>query len=207
MEVPRRYRLLLADDHAVFRSGLKSLLHEEPDFEVVAEAATGAEVVPLVKEHHPDLVVLDVQMPGLNGPEVVRQLRGMGQDVRVIGLSAFDDVAYVERFARYGATGYVTKSRPPHVILDALREAAQGQPVWLVRQPLTSPLYRLTERERELLVLLAQGLSNEEMAARMDVSESTIRNTLTAVYQTLDVPTARAAIAWAWKHKLVEQPA
>ena len=201
-----RYRLLLADDHAVFRSGLKSLLHEEPDFEVVAETASGAEVLGLVQEHRPDLVVLDVQMPGLSGPDVVRQLRSAAQDVRVIGLSAFDDAAYVERFARCGATGYVTKSRPPHVIVEALREAAQGEPVWLVRQPLTSPLYRLTEREREVLVLLAQGKPNEEISTLLRVSDSSIRNTLTIVYQKIDVPHARAAIAWAWKNKLVEDP-
>ncbi len=123
--------------------------------------------------------------------------------MRVLGLSAFDDAAYVERFARFGATGYVTKSRPPHIIVNAIREAAQGEPVWLVRQPLTSPLYRLTERERELLVLLGQGLSNEEMGRVLGISESTVRNTLTVIYQKIEVPHARAAVAWAWKHRLL----
>ena len=197
------YRLLLADDHAVFRAGLRGYLDDQPDFEVVAEAARGDEVLTLVRQHRPDLLVLDVQMPGLSGTAVVRALREGGFDTHVLVLSAFEDPAYVEAFARLGATGFVTKSRPPASIVEALREAARGEPVWLVRQPVTSPVFALTARERELLVLLARGLSNEEMAARLNVSDSTVRNGLTTVYHKLGVTGARGAIAWAWRNRLV----
>lgn len=198
------YRVLLADDHAVFREGLKALLHEEPDFIVVAEVADGTHVAKAVERTKPDLVVLDVQLPGLSGPEVACQLRSLGHTACIVGLSAFADAAYVERFARCGATGYIMKTRPPSVIVESLREAARGNQVWLVRQPVASPLAELTEKERGMLVELANGYSNDEIAARLHLSSSTVRNTLTSIYEKIGVPSARAAVAWAWRHKLVD---
>ncbi len=197
------YRILLADDHAVFRAGLRRLLEDQPDLEVVGEAATGLQAVAMARRDKPDVLVLDVQMPEMPGPEVVFALRRSEPAVRIMGLSAYEDPAYVERFVRGGASGYVTKDRPPAMIVQAVRQVAEGMPVWLVRQPLMSPLYILTEREREVLGLLGAGLSNDEIAHALHVSESTVRNTLTTVYEKIGVAHARAAVAWAWRHHLV----
>jgi DNA-binding NarL/FixJ family response regulator len=203
--MPSPFRILLADDHAVFREGLRRLIEEDAALSVVGEAANGEEALALAAELLPDVLVLDVQMPGMPGPEVARLIRDRGLSARVLGLSAHDDPAYVERFLNGGALGYVTKDRPPSLIVEAVRQVAQGMPIWLVRHPLTSPLHEMTERERDILRLLGSGLANEDIAVRLTVAESTVRNALTLIYDKIGVTTAREAVAWAWRHNLVDE--
>lgn len=198
------YRIVLADDHAVFRGGLRRLIEEDPTLHVVGEASNGEEALEVAERLLPDVLVLDIQMPGISGPEVVTAIRERGIATRILGLSAHDDPAYVERFLHGGALGYVTKDRPPALIVEAVRQVAQGMPIWLVRHPLESPLKEMSERERDVLRLLGKGLANEKIAEHLSVSESTVRNALTSIYGKLDVTTSREAIAWAWRHNLVD---
>ncbi len=195
------HRILLADDHAVFRAGLRKLIADDSAFEVVGEASSGPEVLSMVERLQPDVLVLDMHMPPMNGAEVVRRLNERGMRPRILVLSAFDDAPYVESMTELGVDGYVTKSRPPAMILLALHEVAEGRTSWLVQA--SGPHVRLTARERDILGHLARGHSNEEIAAALDISEATVRNTLTVVYQKIDVTNARAAVAWAWANRLV----
>ncbi|MCA0269865.1 MAG: response regulator transcription factor [Bacteroidetes bacterium] len=197
-------RLVLADDHALFRSGLRSLLERTRTLAVVAEASSGREALEAVAKHDPDGLVLDVHMKDMLGTAVMQQLREQDVRVRVLVLSAHADVPYVEQMARAGANGYVTKDRSPLDIAEAVRRVVQGEEVWLVPQPLASPLLVLHERERRVLVLLAQGLSNDAIAAEAGMAENTVRNHLTAIYEKLGVEGAREAIAWAWRNRVME---
>lgn len=197
-------RLVLADDHAVFRKGLRDLLEADGALAVVAEASTGHEALDAVARHAPDGLVLDIHMKDMMGTAVMQRLHERGAAVRVLVLSAHADVPYVEQMARAGAHGYVTKDRPPLVIANAARRVVQGEEVWLVPQPLASPLLALHERERRVLALLAQGLANDAIAAEAGMAENTVRNHLTAIYQKLGVDGAREAIAWAWRNRVVE---
>ncbi len=198
------YRIVLADDHAVFRGGLRQLVEEDTTLQVVGEASNGQEALDLAERLLPDVLVLDIQMPGMSGPEVVTAVRERGLTTRILGLSAHDDPAYVERFLHGGALGFVTKDRPPALIVEAVRQVAQGMPIWLVRHPLESPLHALTERERDVLRLLGNGLTNDKIADQLSVAVSTVRNTLTSVYEKVGVATSREAIAWAWRNNLVD---
>ncbi|MBE2186373.1 MAG: response regulator transcription factor [Rhodothermales bacterium] len=197
-------RLVLADDHALFRSGLRSLLERTRTLAVVAEASSGREALEAVAQHAPDGLVLDVHMKDMLGTAVMQQLREQDVRVRVLVLSAHADVPYVEQMARAGANGYVTKDRSPLDIAEAVRRVVQGEEVWLVPQPLASPLLALHERERRVLVLLAQGLSNDAIAAEAGMAENTVRNYLTVIYEKLGVEGAREAIAWAWRNRVME---
>lgn len=197
-------RLVLADDHAIFRAGLRDLLMHDGTLAVVAEASSGREALNAVAQHAPDGLILDVHMKDMLGTEVMQQLRDSGSAVRVLVLSAHDDVPYVEQMARAGANGYVTKNHAPPDIAQAARRVALGEEVWLVPQPLASPLLMLVERERRVLKLLAQGLSNEAIADALGMAPNTVRNHLTAIYEKLGVENAREAIAWAWRNRVVE---
>jgi DNA-binding NarL/FixJ family response regulator len=198
------YRIVLADDHAVFRGGLRRLIEEDPALEVVGEASDGEEAIDVAEALLPDVLVLDVQMPRMAGPEVVQVIRERAPGTRVLGLSAHDDPTYVERFLNGGALGYVTKDRPPSLIVEAVRQVAQGMPIWLVRHPLHSPLQVLTSRERDILRLLGSGISNDAIGEELSMAEATVRNTLTSIYAKIGVENVREAIAWAWRHNLVD---
>lgn len=171
---------------------------------MVTEASSGREALEAVAKHDPDGLVLDVHMKDMLGTAVMQQLREQDVRVRVLVLSAHADVPYVEQMARAGANGYVTKDRSPLDIAEAVRRVVQGEEVWLVPQPLASPLLVLHERERRVLVLLAQGLSNDAIAAEAGMAENTVRNHLTAIYEKLGVEGAREAIAWAWRNRVME---
>lgn len=194
-----RARLLIADDHEIFRSGLRQALADDPEIEVVGEASTGTHAVELCERLRPDVLVLDMQMPGLTGIQVVEALQERGLMPRTLVLSAFEDPPYVEAMQRLGVSGYIAKSRPPAMIQMAIRTVADGGTMWVV----AAPANPLTERERDVLVHLARGLQNDQIAAALHVGEGTVRNTLTQIYQKLGVDNARAAVAWAWAHRLL----
>ncbi len=187
-------RILIADDHEIFRAGLRHAINDLPGFAVVGEAASGAEAIAQCERLSPDLLVLDVQMPPMTGMQVVEALHARGLYPRVLVLSAFEMPPYVEAMQRLGVRGYVPKSRPPSMIQTAIQVVAQGGSTWFV----TPPSNPLTDREREVIVQLALGLSNEDIARALRISEATVRNMLTQIYQKIDVTNARAAVAWAW---------
>lgn len=160
-------RVALADDHPIVRSGFHHLLEQAPDISVVGEASTGVDALRMVDELTPDVLVLDIEMPGLNGVEVARRLQEAGAPVRVLMLSVHDDEQYIRALLRSGAAGYLTKDEAPGGIVEAVRGVARGDEGWFSRgvtaklmreqQAPTAGLSSLSEREQQVLRLLARG--------------------------------------------------
>jgi DNA-binding NarL/FixJ family response regulator len=210
-------RIVLTDDHPVVRSGIRNLLEKVPDIVVIGEASDGAEALRLAAELAPDVLLLDMEMPGQSGVEVARQLRTDGSPVRVLALSAYDDEQYIVGLLASGAAGYLTKEEALETIVEAVRGVARGEEGWLSRRaaaqmaawtrkgpPHTSGL---TDRELEVLRLVARGWTNEHVAEALSISERTIRFHLTNVYDKLGVSSRGEAIAWAVREGLEEQGA
>jgi DNA-binding NarL/FixJ family response regulator len=183
-------KILLADDHEMMRDGLKAVLAREADLVVVGEAADGRAAVELCGRLHPDLVVMDISMPGLNGMEATRQLQAQGSRARVLALSMNVDRRYVEAMFAAGAWGYLLKSSAADELIRALRVIASGKKYVSSAVAGTVidgmgpggkgvrliPAQELTPREREVLQLLAEGLASKEIAARLEVAVSTIES-------------------------------
>lgn len=200
------YRVLLADDHPLFRAGLRAQLSALPELEVIAEAADGDEAIRLCAQQNPDVLVLDMSMPGISGPEVAAEVLQLPSPPRVLALSAYDDASYVHALLEAGASGYVTKDQHPLLIRDAVLAVASGNGRWFVSLPQRPDrLSPLTPREHDVLRLLSRGLTNDSIAEQLFVSESTVRNHLTAIYSKLGLSSAREAIVWAWKHGVADQ--
>ena len=194
-------RVLIADDHPVWRKGIRTLFEAEPDIEVVAEASDGEDALERIRAGGLDVAVLDMEMPRMSGVEVARTVRDEGIPVRVLALSSYDDAAYVSGLLQNGASGYLTKDKPPALIVEAVRAVARGEGRWFV-QPRSreDPAEDLSDREREVLLLLAQGKANGDIADALFISENTVRNHLANAYAKIGVATAREAVAWAWRN-------
>ena len=184
-----RVRILLADDHTLVRQGLRKLLEERPDWEVIAEAGDGREAVRLAEQHKPDVAILDVAMPLLNGIEATRQITRRVPGTRVLVLSMHADEAYVTQILQAGATGYLLKDSADIDLLKAVGEAAKGKSFFspaiakvmlddyvrqLADKGVTDRYEALSEREREIFQLIAEARTNKEIAALLNVSPSTV---------------------------------
>lgn len=194
-----KIRILLADDHAVLRSGLKALLEMEPDLEVVGEAATGEEAVERVRELKPDVVVMDLSMPGAGGLEATRQIAAMGLDTRILVLTLHAEEEYLLPVLEAGGSGYVTKSSADEELIQAIRTVARGDVfiypsaarLLLQRYKVVEsskdrpPVERLTEREREVLTLTAEGYSSSEIGSRLYISPKTVETYRARIMQKL----------------------
>ncbi|WP_412069894.1 response regulator [Rubrivirga sp. IMCC43871] len=197
----REITLVVADDHPALRAGLARLLDAQPGITVIGQADGGEEALQMVRERTPDVLLLDIDMPDLSGVHVARALRDEGHPVRVLAFTAHAGRQFVEGLLDAGAAGYLTKDRSMPQIVEAIQGVARGEGRWFVAPgPVSEALGALTPREREVLIALAEGRSNAEIAATLHLSESTVRNHLTRVYATLGVESAREAVAWAWRH-------
>jgi DNA-binding NarL/FixJ family response regulator len=210
-------RVLLADDHTLVRAGIRSLLQNLPDIEVVAEANNGREALALLETCHPDVVLMDIAMPGLNGLEAVARITGDFPYIRVIILSMYANEEYVLRALRAGAAGYLLKDAGP-VELELAINAASHNKIYLspaiskhvaeyVRQApeetVSSPLERLTPRQREILQLIAEGRTTPEIAHLLQVSVKTVDTHRTQLMDRLDIHDIAGLVRYAIRVGLI----
>ena len=211
-------RVLLADDQALVRSGLRLILESRDDLDVVGEAANGREAVELAAVTSPDVVLMDIRMPELDGIEATRRIVARGASPRVLVLTTFDLDEYVVRAIRAGASGFLLKDAPPAQLVEAVRVVAAGDALLaptVTRRLLerfargleeeTAPpaLDVLTERELEILRLVAQGLSNAEIAARLVVGETTVKSHVSSILRKLRLRDRVQAVIAAYDAGLV----
>jgi DNA-binding NarL/FixJ family response regulator len=187
-------RVVLAEDHPVTRRGLRDLLDKSVDVEIVGEASDGREALRLIEELDPDVLLLDMEMPGLKGVEVAQKLQGAGSSVRILALSAYDDKEYIRGVLSSGAAGYLTKEEAPQTIVEAVRGVARGENGWVSRQVAAqmatwtqgeSEQTVLTDREKEVLTLVVEGKTNNEIGFILGISEKTVEKHLEGVYTKL----------------------
>jgi DNA-binding NarL/FixJ family response regulator len=211
-------RVLIADDQALVRMGIRMILESEPDIEVVAEAADGEQAAFAVRRLRPEIALIDIQMPGVDGLEATRRITRSEPGARVIILTTFERDDYIFDALQAGASGFVLKNAPPEELLHAVRVVAAGDALLapsvtrriigqLARQR-TDPdararLQDLTEREREVLLLLARGKSNAELAAELIVSEGTIKTHVSSLLFKLGVRDRVQAVVLAYESGLV----
>jgi DNA-binding NarL/FixJ family response regulator len=203
-------RLLIADDHPVVRDGLSGMFARDPGFEVLGEAGDGAEAVRLAQALSPDVILMDLRMPGMDGLSAITELARRGVTARVLVLTTYDTDSYVLPAIEAGATGYLLKDAPRDELLRAVRAAADGQAVLSpsvatrlmsrVREPETKPLSR---RELEILELVAAGNTNRDAAAKLLISEATVKTHLLNIYAKLGVGDRAAAVAEAFNRGLL----
>jgi DNA-binding NarL/FixJ family response regulator len=203
-------RVLLADDHAMVRTGLSALLAAAADVEVVAAAANGREAVELGERLRPDVVLMDLVMPVLDGVGATRELVACCPETRVVVLTSFSDRERILEALDAGAIGYLLKDAEPDELLRGIRAAARGespldpkaaQAILAARSPRRSATV-LSDRERDVLGLVAQGLSNKLIAHRLGIREKTVKAHLTTIFQRIDVTNRMQAAAWAREHGL-----
>lgn len=210
-----RIRIVVADDHPVVRDGLSAILGTQPEFEVVGEAGDGEETVRQVTALRPDILLLDLEMPALDGVEALRRLRDLMPEARVIVFTAFDTDERIMEAVRAGAQGYLLKGVPRQELFQAIRVVHAGgsllQPVVAsrllrqVRQEPPSPVVEpLTAREEEVLQLLAQGLQNKEIATRLSITERTVKFHVSAILGKLGAGNRTEAVAAAVQRGLVK---
>ncbi len=213
MAETKAIRVVLADDHAVVRKGIREFLEEAGDIQVVAEAATGAEAVALILEHRPDVAVLDIQMPEMGGIEATRQIKAQASGVHVLVLTAYDDDPYIFAMLQAGASGYVLKTAPSEELVRAVQAVARGESALdpagtaKVMTQLASgrpagaqaTVEGLTERELEVLRLAAQGETNRAIGHKLGISDRTVQGHLANVFGKLGVSTRTEAVLLALK--------
>lgn len=219
-------RILIADDHALLREGIKNVLELESDFDIVAEAGDGEEALEKIIKFQPDVALLDINMPHLSGPEVTRRAHESCPNVRVIILTIHDDESYVLEVVKSGAFGYLLKDIDPGMLIKAIRIVHSGETFIYPtlgkklfgeinrleeeRKNTAATMYlhnrdeRVTVREMEVLQLIAKGLSNHEIAARLFLSEKTVKNHLTNIFRKIDVTDRTQAVLYAIKNKIVQ---
>jgi DNA-binding NarL/FixJ family response regulator len=204
---PRKIRLLVVDDHFVVRIGLTSALNLEPDMEVVAEARDGQESVSLYSKHRPDVVVMDYQLPHLNGAEATTAIRAGFPDARVIILSVYKGEEDVHRAVQAGASGYLPKSSGAEELLEAIRTVHKGRryfPTAIIAAMETrAARSELSDREREVLEMLVRGRSNKEIAIALGISENTVKVHTTRVFEKLGVADRLEAVTVAIQRGIV----
>ncbi|MGC9521635.1 MAG: response regulator [Anaerolineae bacterium] len=219
-------RVAIIDDHFFFRQGVRDVLNAEPDITVVAESGDGEKALEMLKTIKPDVVLMDVNLPNLNGLQVTQRLKNDCPDINVIILTAYDDEEQVYRAIRIGASAYFPKDVAPSELLATVRTVAQGYYViynermtpeqteqWLLElyrrygiSPEDTTFSPLTNREMEILELIIEGLSNKEIAFRLGISQQTVKNHVTSILAKLNRSDRTQAAIYALRHGWVRLP-
>jgi two-component system, NarL family, response regulator LiaR len=205
-------RVLIADDHPLILAGIRRALEEADGFDVVAEASTGSQVLPLVSQTDPDLALLDLRMPEMDGLTCLDRIRKQHPKVKVVILSVSTDPEVVQTVLNHGAAAYVVKSVNPIDLSSALRQALEGTVFSAIGLPEKTAqedavkAAGLTERETTILRALARGLSNEAIGKELWVAEQTVKFHLTNIYRKLDVKNRTEAARYAYEHGLIDSP-
>lgn len=209
-------RVLLAEDHGLVRAGLRQLLASIDDIEVVGAATNGAEAVELARETRPDVVLMDLSMPVLDGTEATRRVVANDPDVHVVVLTSFSDQPRIMAALQAGAAGYLLKDTEPGELFAGIRAAVRGEfsmdpkaahAMVLAHAPSGDPGPDLTSREREVLALVGEGLANKRIAAELGISEKTVKAHLTRVFASIGVSDRTQAALWAQRHGMAAQAA
>lgn len=209
-------RVVLADDHPLMRAGVATILASERDMVVVGEADNGDATHRLCQELQPDVLLLDLNMPGPSPSATVTNVHMCCPAVKIVVLSAYDDDAYIRRIVAVGVVGYVLKDEAPQSVAQAIRSVAQGgtwfsRPIieklvrWGTQEASPSELMLLTERERTLLHLLARGWDNPRIASELALTEQTVRNYTSRLYRKLNLRSRAEAIVWARDNDVVAE--
>jgi len=215
--------VIIVDDHPLFREGVRNVINAEPDLQVIGESTSGEEALPVLKELRPDVALVDVNLPGINGIQVTRQIETDRLQVAVVLLTAYDDIEQVLHGFRAGASAYCSKDIQAGKLMDVIRQVARGFFVvgdqvfdkngiaeWLekgvesVRRPHldgeVEAFSPLSPREMEILQYVTRGLSNKEIAGRLGISHQTVKNHMTAILHKLDVEDRTQAAVYALRH-------
>lgn len=204
----KNLRIVVVDDHRLMLEGLRLALADAPGLELVAEASEGRKVLPLVSRTQPDVVLLDVRIPDMDGLAVLERLRRQHPDVTVVMISGTDDPAVAERSLALGASAFVLKSIDPQELPAAIREAVAGPVQRMLGRdetPAPADSYSLTPKERQVLEQVARGLSNAEIGRELWLSEQTVKFHLTNIYKKLGVANRTEAARFAYRHALAGQ--
>lgn len=215
MSDSKRIRVLIVDDHIVVRSGLSAFMHALDDMQLIGEASNGAEALQKVGELQPDVVLMDIMMPEMDGVEATLRIRQQYPKTQIVALTSFKDDDLVQRVVKAGAIGYLLKNATANELAGAVRSAYAGQPALspeatqsLIRMSRgtnqTPDAKSLTAREKEVLSLLVQGLSNTEIAEKLVISPSTAKFHVSSLFSKLGVTSRTEAVALAIKHRLIE---
>jgi DNA-binding NarL/FixJ family response regulator len=216
-------RILLCDDHAMFRQGLKSILETEHAFRVIGEASTGREAVRYALETHPDIIVMDIQMPELDGVAATKDILAEWSDAKVIVLTMYRQDTYVFEAIKVGARGYLLKDADANDLINSIKRVFEGETLLSADMAATildefkrvkevtpehaeHKLSDLTEREAAILRLLAQGASNQEIAEKLEVSEKTVRNRLSEIFSKLRLNNRTQAALYALREGIASLP-
>ena len=206
-------RVVIADDHPIAREGLRNLLEKAVDIKIVGEASDGTEALEMVQTLKPDVLLLDMEMPGLKGIDVAQQLRAANSTVPILVLSAHDEREYIKGLLSNGAAGYLMKEEIPQTIVQAVRGVANGEQGWVSRQVAATmaswtqeeatKTSDLTRREQQVLKLVVEGKTNQEIGLALGISEKTVEKHLDSVFTKLQVSSRVEAAVRAVREQLV----
>ncbi|SET80666.1 two component transcriptional regulator, LuxR family [Natronincola peptidivorans] len=210
----KKIKILLVDDHSLVRQGLKQIIELEKDIEVIGQAGDGEEAISKVQELNPDIVLLDINMPKLNGIHTLRRLKDMNNTIKIIMLTFHEDKEYLFETINLGANGYVLKDAESDSLIKAIRDVNNGNSY--IHPSIATDLVkefnnrgvkededlRLTRREYEVLTLIAEGLNNKEIAFNLFISEKTVKNHVSNIFKKIHVNDRTQAAIYAYKHNI-----
>lgn len=213
-----RISVLIVDDHSVVRQGIRAFLQAQPDLHIVGEAASGAEAIRIAQEYVPDVVLMDLLMPGMNGVEATREVKRISPRTQVVVLTSYYEDEHIFPALRAGAISYTLKDIRPGELADIIRKAAQGesvlhpqiaarviQEVREAKRTVPAPFLDLSERELEVLRLIAEGSSNAHIAEKLVLSEKTVKNHVSNILSKLHMADRTQAAVFAWQQGLMEK--